>query len=137
MGIWLRLVWILCISWLFTSCATAPRGDLDHQSSPFLARTPIRATDAWPLSGDSSKRSTVPIALTTPTTSPTVMFPGVFIGSSPLHFLKNGDGSISVLSTGHPVSPLRGLDPALVNPPVLPFLFPSCDVSVSPVRVFH
>lgn len=38
------------------------------------------------------------------------------------------DGSISIHAIGRSVSPLRGLDPSLVNPDLLPFLFPSCDV---------
>jgi hypothetical protein len=60
---------------------------------------------------------------------------GAFSGPSTLQLSKKGDGSISVLSDGRSVSLLRGLDPALVNPAVLPFLFPSCDVPVPPVRV--
>ena len=40
----------------------------------------------------------------------------------------NIDGSISIHAIGRSVFPLRGLDPSLVNPDLLPFLFPSCDV---------
>jgi hypothetical protein len=57
---------------------------------------------------------------------------GDFFGSSTLRLSKNGDGSVSVLSGGGSVSMLRGLDPALVNSAMRPFLFPSCDVPVSP-----
>jgi hypothetical protein len=53
---------------------------------------------------------------------------GAFVGSSTLRLSQNGDGSISVLSDGGSISLLRGLDPALVNPAVRPYLFPSCDV---------
>ena len=57
---------------------------------------------------------------------------GDFFGSSTLRLSKNDDGSISLLSDGRSVSLLHGLDPALVNPAVRPFLFPSCDVPLLP-----
>lgn len=47
----------------------------------------------------------------------------------------NTDGSVSVHANGRSGSPLRGLDPSLVNPDLLPFLFPSCDVPASPLGV--
>lgn len=56
------------------------------------------------------------------------------LSASSIRLSKNGDGSVSVQSGGRPISLLRGLDPALVNPALLPFLFPSCDVPVLPAR---
>lgn len=52
---------------------------------------------------------------------------------SPVRFSRNSDGSVSLHSEGRPVSLLHGLDPALVDPALLPFLFPSCDVPVLPI----
>lgn len=53
--------------------------------------------------------------------------------SSPLiRLVQHDDGSVAVYSGGRSASLLRGIDPALINPAVLPFLFPSCTVLVSP-----
>ena len=61
-----------------------------------------------------------------------VLFPvGNERSTSTIRLSKSGGGSVSVHSAGRPASLLRGLDPALVNPAVLPFLFPSCDVPAS------
>lgn len=56
------------------------------------------------------------------------------LSSSSIHLLEGGDGSIALRSAVPHDSLLRGLDPALVDPAVLPFLFPSCDVPVSSAR---
>lgn len=53
---------------------------------------------------------------------------GSDVSSSSVTLSTNDDGSISIHAIGRSVSPLRGLDPSLVNPDLLPFLFPSCDV---------
>jgi len=53
---------------------------------------------------------------------------GSDVSSSSVRLSTNADGSVSVHAIGRSVSPLRGLDPSLVNPDLLPFLFPSCDV---------
>ena len=53
---------------------------------------------------------------------------GSDVSSSSVRLSTNTDGSVSVHTNGRSVSLLRGLDPALVNPDLLPFLFPSCDV---------
>ena len=53
---------------------------------------------------------------------------GSELSASSITLSANADGSISVHANGRSVSPLRGLDPSLVNPDLLPFLFPSCDV---------
>ena len=53
---------------------------------------------------------------------------GIDISSSTVTLSKNADGSVSVHAIGRSDFPLRGLDPSLVNPDLLPFLFPSCDV---------
>lgn len=49
--------------------------------------------------------------------------------ASSITLSTNADGSVSVHAIGRFVSPLRGLDTSLVNPDLLPFIFPSCDVS--------
>lgn len=102
MGFWFRLVWGLSLVWSLAACAGLSVVGVAHQATPSFLREP----------------STVLTARPTDT----------FFGSSTLRLSKNGDGSISVLSDGRSVSLLRGLDPALVNPAVRPFLFPSCDV---------
>ena len=53
---------------------------------------------------------------------------GSELSASLIRLSTNADGSVSVHTNGRSVSPLRGLDPSLVNPDLLPFLFPSCDV---------
>jgi hypothetical protein len=59
------------------------------------------------------------------------MHVGAFLGSATLGMSKNGDGSIAILSDGRCVYLLRGLDPARVNPAVIPFLFPFCNVQAT------
>ena len=137
MGIGFRLAWVLCLAWSLTACATFPVGDISHQTISSLALSPIRASDAGLVVSSSNDRVGGSASPNAPSTVLTAMPAGVFFSSSTLHLSKNGDGSISVLSDGRSSSLLRGLDPALVNPAVLPFLFPSCDVPVSPVGVAH
>ncbi len=60
---------------------------------------------------------------------------GSDVSSSSVRLSVNADGSVSVHANGGSVSPLRGLDPSLVNSDLLPFLFPSCDVPALPVDV--
>ena len=115
-----------------TAGGDAGKGDAAVLDAP-AGGTP--ASDTGPVASDSSERSAVPVSFHGPSPVLTAMPAAAFFGSSTLHLSKNGDGSISVLSDGRSVSLLRGLDPALVNPAVLPFLFPSCDVPVSPVGV--
>ena len=131
MGIAIRSAWVLCLAWSFTACAAFPSADVVHQTSFPLASAPLWVSYAGPVAIDSGDRSAVPVSFNEPSTVLTAMPAGAFFGSSTLHLSQNGDGSISVLSNGRPDSLLRGLDPALVNPAVLPFLFPSCDVPVS------
>ena len=60
---------------------------------------------------------------------------GSDLSSSSVTLSTNTDGSVSVHTNGRSGSPLRGLDPFLVNPDLLPFLFPSCDVPAVPLDV--
>ena len=96
---------------------------------------PFRASDTGPVAGHSSERFGAPVSFHEPSPVLTAMPAATFFGSSTLRLWKNGDGSISVLSDGRSVSLLRGRDPALVNPAMLPFLFPSCDGPVSQSKV--
>lgn len=137
MGIWFRLACAFSLAWSLTACAALPTGVVVYQTTLSLTSSHIRASDAGPVASDSSERSAVPVSLHGPSPILTAMPAVIFFGSSTLHLSKNGDGSISVLSDGRSVSLLRGLDPALVNPVVLPFLFPSCDVPVSSSGVAH
>jgi hypothetical protein len=137
MGIWFRLACAFTLAWSLTACAALPTGVVVHQRTLSLTSSPIRASDASPVASDSSERSAVPVLFHGPAPVLTAIPAAAFFGSSTLHLSQNGDGSISVLSDGRSVSLLRGLDPALVNPAVLPFIFPSCDVLVSPVGVSH
>jgi hypothetical protein len=137
MGIWIRLAWVTCLAWSLTACAGLPFGDVAPQSFLSLVLSPIRTSNAGPIAIDSSDRSGIPVSFHEPSTILTAMPADAFFGSSTLRLSKNGDGSISVLSDGRPHSLLSGLDPALVNPAVLPFIFPSCDVPLSSVSVAH
>mgnify|MGYP001588884881 CR=1 FL=1 len=132
MGIWFRLVWGLSLAWSFTACARLPLGDVPHQTIPSLTLSPIQGSDAGVVANNSSDRSGIPVSFRETSTLLTARPAADFFGSSTLRLSKNGDGSISVHSDGGSVSLLRGLDPALVNPAVRPFLFPSCDVPTSP-----
>jgi len=66
---------------------------------------------------------------------------GLFMLQSPgnawnppsISLIRHLDGSLSVHSESRSVSPMQGLDPSLVNPDLLPFLFPSCDGPPVPV----
>lgn len=60
---------------------------------------------------------------------------GSDVSSSSVRLSANVDGSVSVHTNGRSVSLLRGLDPSLVNPDLLPFLFPSCEGPALPVGV--
>ena len=131
MGIWFRSTCALPLVWSLTACAVHPP-DVVLQTAFPLTSSPIRAADTGP--GYSSERFGVPVSFHEPSRVLTAM-PTATFGSSTQRLSKNGDGSISVLSDGRPVSLLRGLDPALVNPAMLPFLFPSCDSPVSPSKV--
>lgn len=137
MGIAIRLVCAFSLAWSFTACGMLSVGDVAHQTIPFLAPSPIRTSNAGPVIIDSSGRSGASGSFNDPSMILTTMPAGVFFGSSTLHLSQNEDGSISVLSDSRSVSLLRGLDPALVNPAVLPFLFPSCDVPLSLVGIAH
>jgi len=130
MDITFRWAWVLFLTWSLTACAGLSVGDVAHQAMPSLALSPIRASNAGPLAIDSGYRSGIPVSFHEPSPVLTAMPVGIFFGPSTLRLSKNGDGAISVVSDGRPVSLLHGLDPALVNPAVLPFLFPSCDVPV-------
>lgn len=132
MGLWCRVVLVLSLAWSLTACARFPLGDVAHQAIPSLALSPIRASNADSVARDSGYRSGIPVSFHEPSPILTAMPTGAFFGPSTLRLSKNGDGSISVLSDDRSVSLLRGLDPALVNPAVLPFLFPSCDVPAAP-----
>lgn len=133
MGIRFRLAWVLCFAWSFTACGIFPVGDDAHQTIGSFARSPVRTSDAGPVVIDSGQRFGVKESSAVLTAMPV----GVFLGSSTLRLSQNGDGSIAVRSAGRSLSLLRGLDPALVNSAVLPFLFPSCDVPVTPAGVSH
>ena len=135
MGIWFRLAWVVSLAWSLTACAALPTGVVVHQATLSLTSSPIRASDTGPVAIDSSERSAVLVSFHEPLPVLNAMPTDAFFGSSTLHLSKNGDGSISVLSDGRSVSLLRGLDPALVNPAVLPFIFPSCDVPILPAGV--
>ena len=135
MGIWFRVACALPLVWSLMACAALPTGVVVHQTTFPLTSSPIRAADTGPVAGHSSERFGVPVSFHEPSPVLTAMPAATFFGSSTLRLWKNGDGSISVLPDGRSVSLLRGRDPALVNPAVLPFLFPSCDSPVSPSKV--
>lgn len=133
MGITIRLVLVLSLAWSLTACAGLSVGNVAHQTFPALALSPTRASAVGLVAGDSRDRFAVPVPMDESSPLLTALPTGAFFGSSTLRLLKNGDGSISVLSDGGSVSLLSGLDPALVDPAVRPFLFPSCEVPGLPV----
>lgn len=101
MGFAVRLAWAICLAWLLTACAPFPSAEVVHRTS---FSTPLTVLTAMPV--------------------------GISSVSPTHHLSQNSDGSISVQSDRLPISLLRGLDPAQVNPTVLPFLFPSCDAAL-------
>lgn len=111
MGLWRGMALFLSFMWSLTACIGFPVGT-----------TRI----------DSGSRSAFPGALQEPSMRLTAQPVSTSFGSSTLRLSKNGGGSISIHSDGRSVSLLHGLDPTFVNPAVLPFLFPSCTVPVSP-----
>jgi hypothetical protein len=129
MDIWCRLALGLSVAWSLTACAGLSFGDVAHQTFPSLALSPMRASTTSSLAGDSRERFAIPMNESSPLL--TALPAGDFSGSSTLRLSENDDGSISVLSDGRSVSLLSGLDPALVNSAVRPFLFPSCEVPAS------
>jgi hypothetical protein len=131
MGLCSRVVLVLSLAWSLTACTGLPVGDVARHAIPSLALSPSRTSNAGPLAGDSGYRSGIPVFLREPSPVLIALPASDFFGSSTLRLSRNDGGSISVLSDGRSVSLLRGLDPALVNPAVRPFLFPSCDVSAS------
>ena len=134
MGIWFRVACALPLVWSLMACAALPTGVVVHQTTLSLTSSPIRVSDTGPVAGHPSERFAVPVSFHEPSPILTAM-PAATFGFSTLHLSKNGDGSISVVSDGRPISLLGGLDPTLVNPAMLPFLFPSCDSPVSPSKV--
>ena len=110
MGLWRGMALFLSFMWSLTACTGFPVG---------TARI------------ESSGRSAFPGALQESSMRLTAQPVSASFGSSTLRLSKNGGGSISIHSDGRSVSLLQGLDPTLVNPAVLPFLFPSCTVPVS------
>lgn len=124
---------ILFVSLTFTGCLNVGVRDLSQGvslplGSPALSSDPYVIPFAHDVETLTSSRL--------PATESVVglsMFPsGRDFVPSPVRFSRNSDGSISLHSDGSPVSLLHGLDPALVDPALLPFLFPSCDVPVPP-----
>ncbi|MDP1945999.1 MAG: hypothetical protein Q8L77_00735 [Nitrospirota bacterium] len=132
MDIWCRLASVLCLVWSFTACAGLSIGDLAHQTIPSLALSPIQASIAGPVASD---QSAVSVSFNEPSMVLVAMPAGAFFSASSLYLSQNENGSIAIHMNGRSFSPLRGLDPALVNPDLLPFLFPSCDVPAVPLDV--
>ena len=122
MGRWFRLAWVLSLAGLFSACGVFPSAEVVHQAS-------------FALIIDSGNRSAGPVISKEPAMALIAIPTGVFFGSFPLHLEQNGERSISALSDGRHLSLLRGLDQSLVNPDLLPFLFPSCDVPALPLGV--
>lgn len=131
MGVWFRLAWGLCLALSFTACTAFPPAKMVHQTSVPTVFSPSGVSDTDPVASGPSHRSDVPVSRNEPLAVLTAMPTGAFDSIATFHLSQNRDGSISVLSGGRPDSLLKGLDPALVNLAVLPFLFPSCNVPPS------
>lgn len=127
MGSWFRLAGALCLAWSFTACGMFPVWSVGFQTIDSLPRSPVPTSDAGSVALDSGERSGGFVAVKGFAGVLTAM-PPVLFGTSILRLSQNEDGSIAVLSDDRSVSLLQGLDPALVNPAILPFLFPSCDI---------
>ena len=137
MGTRLRSGWILYLAWSFTGCGMLPVGEVAHHTISTLTHSSVRTSDAGPVVIDLSERSDVSVSLKPFSSVLAAMPSGAFFGSSTLRLSQNGDGSIVVRSDGRSSSLLRGLDPSAVNPAVLPFLFPSCEVPANSVGVSY
>ncbi len=111
-------IWIVAFFWSLTGCAGV--GDLSPASLFALNPTTITPMNlespaAMSFSGNSSGLL-MPVSM------------GTFLPASALSLSERGDGAVSIRSDGKRLPFLSGLDPADVNPAVLPFLYPSCDV---------
>ena len=122
----------LLLLWLLTGCAGM--GDLPRTT--FFSRPPSLMTpmtvERDKLSGHVSDRDAPSSVKNSGFLMPVSL--DLFLPSSAPLLSQHGDGSVSIRSDGRrlPFSP--GLDPADVNPAVLPFLSPSCDVPAFLVR---
>lgn len=127
-----RAFWLQLFAWTLTGCMTlptsaVPRATVLPLSSPSISSN----TQVHPVAHEADSRSSFglsgtgnsPLFLARPARNAW--------SSSPIGLSQNGDGSVSIRSDGRPVFLLRGLDPALVNPAVLPFLIPSCEAPLS------
>ena len=129
MAIGFRILCMLILAASSTGCLSvgihdAPQGTVIPFASPSIASN---AQASWFSYGEIPQP-----APGRPDTANSLLFlalpAGIDLSSSAVTLSANADGSISVHAIGRSVSPLRGLDPSLVNPDLLPFLFPSCDV---------
>ena len=128
MGIWLSMAWILYLIGSITACAGSSISKFAHQTIPSRVLSLPQTSVAGPVASDSSDRSAIPVSFHEPSMVLTAMPAVAFFSASSLYLSQNEDGSIAIHTNGGSVSTLRGLDPVLVNPDLLPFLFPSCDV---------
>lgn len=131
-----RALWFVLVTWMLTGCmmlptSTLPRATVLPLPSPSISSN----TQVLSYSHGAGNHSTSPFQGAGNSAASLVRHAEPVWSLSSISLSQNGDGSMSVHSAGRPVSLLRGLDPALVNPAVLPFLFPSCDVPVPPVGV--
>lgn len=136
MAIGSRMLFMLILATSSTGCLNVGAHDIQYGTSLPLAATSITSSSQAllfsqvaivQLTSDNSVAGNSSLFLPLPA--------GSGVSSSSVRLSVNADGSVSVHTNGRSVSLLHGLEPSLVNPALLPFLFPSCDVPAVPVGV--
>lgn len=109
---------------LFTACSLLPPSAVPTSTLRPLLSTPSDLVGpSAPITSQSA--SAFPVLRRGPIVPPT---PAVQRSDAPpIGLRQNGDGSITLRSDVRSSSLLHGLDPSLIDPAVLPFLYPSCD----------
>lgn len=129
MAIGSRMLFMLILATSSTGCLNVGAHDIRYGTSLPLAATSIASSSQAllfsqvaivQLTSDNSVAGNSSLFLPLPA--------GSGVSSSSVRLSVNADGSVSVHANGGSVSPLRGLDPSLVNSDLLPFIFPSCEV---------
>ena len=127
---------ILVLVMRFTSCRNVGMSNVPYGAGfPLASSSNTPDTQVVPFLHDAITQSTS-VFPDARSSSVFLLHPeGNELPASSIKLLMNVDGSVSVHTNGRSVSLLHGLEPSLVTPALLPFLFPFCDVPPVPVGV--
>jgi hypothetical protein len=128
-----RILWMLILVVSFTGCLNVGVRDLSSEAMlPLGSPSFASGSQVIPFIHDVETHTPSRFAAAGRSVGFSMFPSGKDFLPSLVRFSRNSDGSVSLHSEGRPLSLLHGLDPALVDPALLPFLFPSCDVPVQP-----